>query len=303
MSMLTSTLFTTLNKLINSRFANTISNTLQNISAHYDISNEMFEAFLSKDMTYSCAYFPPSLGGPDGDLIKSLPSDQQEKEDPIKKRKKQQDVLELAQYAKIDLIIEKAKIRRGDRVLEIGTGWGSFAIRAVSRTGCSVETVTLSQEQKRLAEARITAAGLSDKIRVHLLDYRHLPTHFKGTTFHRIVSIEMIEAVGIEFLNTFFHVIHQCLHPSIGIAVFQVITIPEARFQRYLKINRFLSRQVDFIRKWIFPGGVLPTVTLITSGITEGSRGQLLIDSVQNIGPRTSFPSLQKQNRRGGIGC
>ncbi|EFP78021.1 uncharacterized protein PGTG_03977 [Puccinia graminis f. sp. tritici CRL 75-36-700-3] len=270
MSMITSSLFSTLNSIMNSRFVNSISNTISNISAHYDISNEMFQAFLSKDMTYSCAYFPPSLGGPDGDL-----KNQEEGENGISATGK--DRLELAQYEKLDLIIEKAKIRKGDRVLEIGSGWGSFAIRAVERTGCQVDTITLSIEQKKLAEKRIRQAGLEQMITVHLVDYRDLPSRFK-VPFDRIVSIEMIESVGVEFLDTYFDVVQRCLHPKTGIAVFQVITIPESRFDRYVK-------EVDFIRKWIFPGGILPSVTFMTNAISKGSKNRLLIDSIQNIGP------------------
>ncbi|KAI7946689.1 hypothetical protein MJO29_011216 [Puccinia striiformis f. sp. tritici] len=271
MSMITSSLFSTFNTVMNSRFVNSISNTISNISAHYDISNEMFQAFLSKDMTYSCAYFPASLGGLDGDLRSQGEGDNHK--DPFKGK----DRLELAQYEKLDLIIEKAKIRKDDRVLEIGSGWGSFAIRAVERTGCRVDTVTLSIEQKKLAEKRIRQAGLEDRITVHLLDYRDLPNKFV-TPFDRIVSIEMIEAVGVEFLETYFQVVERCLKPKIGIAVFQVITIPESRFDSYVK-------EVDFIRKWIFPGGILPSVTFMTNAISKGTQNRLLIDSVQNIGP------------------
>lgn len=271
MSMVTSSLFTTFNSIMNSRFINSISNSISNISAHYDISNEMFRSFLSQDMTYSCAYFPDGLGGINGDLIDRVTGEEAEPLDLI------EDELELAQYEKLDLIIRKAKIRKGDRVLEIGSGWGSFAIRVVQSKDCQVDTITLSVEQKKLAEKRIQKLGLEEKIRVHLLDYRNLPTRFEGA-FDRIVSIEMIESVGVEFLDTYFEVIDRCLKPKIGIAVFQVITIPESRFERYV-------REVDFIRKWIFPGGILPSVTFMTNAISKGSRNRLTIDSIQNIGP------------------
>lgn len=222
-------------------------------------------------MTYSCAYFPDGLGGINGDLIDRVTGEEAEPLDLI------EDELELAQYEKLDLIIRKAKIRKGDRVLEIGSGWGSFAIRVVQSKDCQVDTITLSVEQKKLAEKRIQKLGLEEKIRVHLLDYRNLPTRFEGA-FDRIVSIEMIESVGVEFLDTYFEVIDRCLKPKIGIAVFQVITIPESRFERYV-------REVDFIRKWIFPGGILPSVTFMTNAISKGSRNRLTIDSIQNIGP------------------
>ncbi|PLW39995.1 hypothetical protein PCANC_11531 [Puccinia coronata f. sp. avenae] len=303
MSMLASSLFGALNRLMNSRFINSVSNTLSNISAHYDISNDMFRAFLSNDMTYSCAYFTPDLGGINGDLkaIKLEGEGVQEEEEEEEEDdddddddgddgKKEEDPLELAQYAKLDLIIEKARIRKGDRVLEIGSGWGSLAIRAVERTGCTVDTITLSVEQKRLAEKRISAAGLKDKIIVHLMDYRDIPRSFERP-FDRVVSVEMLESVGIQFLIPFFNTLHRSLHPLHGIAVFQVITIPESRFDRYVK-------EVDFIRKWIFPGGVLPSVTALTNAITQGSEnGQLVIDSVQNIGPHYAR-TLREWERR-----
>ena len=141
-----SRIFTGLQYLMNSRFVNSISNSISNISAHYDISNDMFEAFLSRDMTYSCGIYPSSQS---------------------QEEKRSQDELENAQYAKLQHIIQRANIRKGDRVLEIGSGWASFAIEAVQTCGCTVDTLTLSVEQKKLAEERIEAAGLSLSITVH----------------------------------------------------------------------------------------------------------------------------------------
>lgn len=242
---------------MNSRFINSISNSLSNISAHYDISNEMFEAFLSKDMTYSCAYFTPELGGLQGDLTdsqNSLTVSQGAKTCSAGRSDSNasdiqtnglhprhsippaphkldalEDPLEKAQYEKLDLIIRNAKIGPTDQVLEIGSGWGSFAIRAVQRTGCQVDSITLSIEQKSHAEKRIGQLGLQDRIRIHLLDYRKLPKRFVGA-FDRVVSIEMIEAVGLEYLETYFSVVERSLKPGRGIGVFQVITIPEGWF-------------------------------------------------------------------------
>jgi cyclopropane-fatty-acyl-phospholipid synthase len=183
----------------------------------------MFESFLSRDMTYSCAIFGEEEGGPEGDLglvaRKFAP-------------KKGVDELELAQMRKLRTVIERARITKGDRVLEIGSGWGSFAMEAVRTTGCTVDTLTLSIEQKQLAEARIAAAGLTDSITVHLLDYRSLPPSFTNA-FDRVVSIEMIEAVGKEFLETYFKVVESALKKDRGLAVVQVITMPEARFKSY----------------------------------------------------------------------
>jgi cyclopropane-fatty-acyl-phospholipid synthase len=238
------------------RNANTLPNALLNISAHYDISNEMFAAFLSPDMTYSCPIWRPVTQPADG--------------------KETEESLEEAQYRKLDRFIDNAKIKPSDHVLEIGTGWGSFAIRAVQRTGCRVTSLTLSQEQKELAENRIANAGLTDNIEVLLCDYRALPMPKEGP-YDKIVSIEMLEAVGREFLKTYFECIHKLLKPNGGIAVFQCITMPEARYEAYAKGE-------DFIRKYIFPGGHLPTVTQLVSSIAEGSKGLLVVDSIENIG-------------------
>jgi len=188
------------------RSTNTLSNALLNISAHYDISNQMFAAFLSPDMTYSCPVWDPN--------------------DP-------NETLEHAQMTKLLRFIEGTKIKSTDHVLEIGTGWGSFAIEAVRRTGCRVTSLTLSIEQKELAEQRILAAGFSDRISVRLQDYRSLPVPEKP--YDKIVSIEMLEAVGKEYLGTYFDCIEKFLKKDGGIAAFQCITMPEGRYEAYAK--------------------------------------------------------------------
>ena len=232
-----------------------MSNALLNISAHYDISNEMFAAFLSKDMTYSCPIWKPKS----------------------ELREKEEETLEDAQMRKLDRFIDNAKIKPTDHVLEIGTGWGSFAIRAVQRTGCRITSLTLSCEQKELAEKRIADHGLTDNIEILLCDYRALPMPNEGP-YDKVVSIEMLEAVGREFLKTYFECIHKLLKPEGGIAVFQCITMPEARYEAYAKGE-------DFIRKYIFPGGHLPTVSQLVRSIEEGSRGSFVVNSIENIGP------------------
>lgn len=246
-----SRIFQFISYLMNSRFVNSVSNAINNISAHYDISNDMFAGFLSPDMTYSSAIFNSD-----------------------------QDSLQQAQMNKLDYIIDQAHIGKDDHVLEIGSGWGSFSIRAVKRTGCRVTTLTLSVEQKLLAEQRIAAAGFSDRVEVLLCDYRKLDVPATGP-FDKVVSIEMIEAVGPEFLATYFECVHRLLKPKGGIAVFQVITMPEKRYERYCE-------EVDFIRKWIFPGGHCPTVTALVNAINDGSKGNLIVDSIRNIGPHYS---------------
>ncbi|KAK1531591.1 cyclopropane-fatty-acyl-phospholipid synthase [Colletotrichum paranaense] len=248
-----SSLSTTVSSL--ARTTNTLSNALLNISAHYDISNDMFAAFLSPDMTYSCPIWKP----------------QSSAEDP----NEPEETLEQAQMTKLHRFIDGARIKPSDHVLEIGTGWGSFAIEAVKKTGCRVTSLTLSKEQKALAEERIEAAGFSDRIDVRLTDYRELET--PGRPFDKIVSIEMLEAVGQEFLATYFAQMDRLLKKDGGIAVFQCITMPEGRHEAY-------SKGEDFINHYIFPGGYLPSITQLLNHISKESKGTLIVEKVENIG-------------------
>ena len=141
--------------------------------------------------------------------------------------------LEKAQQTKLLRFIDGAKIKSSDKVLEIGTGWGSFAIEAVRRTGCHVTSLTLSKEQKRLAEGRIIEAGFDQNIKVLLMDYRELPT--PEEPYDKIVSIEMLEAVGEEYLSNYFGCVDRMLKSDGGIAMFQCITMPEGRHKSYSK--------------------------------------------------------------------
>lgn len=278
------------------RKTNTLQNARLNISAHYDISNDMFAAFLSPDMTYSCPIWLP----------RSNPNSDHE-------------TLEQAQYRKLCRFISNANIKSTDHVLEIGTGWGSFAILAVEKTGCRVTSLTLSEEQKRLAEDRIKAAGFQDKIGVLLCDYRSLPVaKEEGSKYDKVVSIEMLEAVGAEYLETYFRCVDNLLKSESGVAVFQCITIPESRYAGY-------SEGDDFIRRYIFPGGHLPTVTQLLDAVRAGSSSKshpprLIPESVENIGPhyaktlrlwRQAFmqnftekirPALLNEHGEGGVG-
>ena len=192
------------------RSTNALSSAHLNISAHYDISNDMFAAFLSQDMTYSCPIWQRETG-----------------------READCETLEEAQYRKLLRFIEGSHLKNSDHVLEIGTGWGSFAIEAARKTGCRVTTITLSKEQKEFAEKRIQAAGLQDRIAVKLVDYRELPDTEKP--YDKIVSIEMLEAVGQEYLATYFASIDRLLKKDGGIAMFQCITMPEGRHEQYSK--------------------------------------------------------------------
>lgn len=211
----------------------------------------MFAAFLSDDMTYSCPIWKPKSSAAEKD-----------------------ETLEAAQMTKLNRFIDGAHIKPTDHVLEIGTGWGSFAIEAVRKTGCRVTSLTLSIEQKALAEKRIAAAGFTENIEVKLMDYRALPT--PKVPYDKIISIEMLEAVGKEYLETYFSCIHRLLKKD-GTAVFQCITMPEGRYEAYAKGE-------DFIRKYIFPGGHLPSITQLVDNITKGSEGTLIVERIENIG-------------------
>ncbi|KAF5340613.1 hypothetical protein D9611_007425 [Ephemerocybe angulata] len=308
-------LFTLPQKLTSYRFLNTLSNSRSNISAHYDISNEMFAGFLSQDMTYSCAIFadldgdlrptyprevkatrnrdgivslkPPfSLPSPPGS---HSPSDSgldsgegtNVSEDLISKLEKStqgqdngtEDELYLAQLRKLDHIIAKLKIPsdRPTRVLEIGSGWGSMSIRIAQKYPlATVDTLTLSSQQQDLAQQRIDeqGSGIASRITVHLMDYRAMPNEWEAS-FDRVVSVEMIEAVGKEFLHVYWRTIDWAMKPKDAVGVVQAITLPEARFDTYV----------------VFPGGLLPTVTLLLETLNAGSQGRLVVDSISNIGP------------------
>ncbi|KAF8177838.1 CFS1-like protein [Pholiota molesta] len=309
-------LFTLPQKITSYRFLNTIGNSRSNISAHYDISNDMFAGFLSEDMTYSCAIFPEL----DGDLTsdKSIQSswsggqalkrvslsvapspipDGDATPDSLPSPTLISDPLYDAQIRKLQHIIDKLHIPTTTpgcapmRVLEIGTGWGALAIRLAEQFAhVEIDTITLSSAQKVLAEQRIAARGLSGRIRVHLMDYRNMPEDWEGQ-FARFVSVEMIEAVGREFLEQYWRVVDWAMEKKGAVGVVQVISIPEARFERYIQ-------EIDFIRKWsLFPGGFLPTLTFLMSTLAAGSKGRLIVESVANIGPHYAR-TLREWRRR-----
>ncbi|KAM3391101.1 hypothetical protein ACQJBY_012648 [Aegilops geniculata] len=220
---------------------NTATQTRRNISQHYDLSNDFFSLFLDKSMTYSCAVF------------------------------KDNESLEAAQQRKLSLLINKAKVKKGHHVLDIGSGWGSLAIETVKQTGCKYTGVTLSAEQHKYAERKVREAGLEDRINFLLCDYRKIPP-FK---YDAIISCGMIEHVGHEYMDEFFACCESFLAED-GILVLQFISVPEERYEQYRK-------RPDFIKEYIFPGGCLPSLARIMSAMTTSSR--FCIEHVENIGP------------------
>ncbi|KAJ7205426.1 CFS1-like protein [Mycena pura] len=278
--------------LTSNKFIGSLANSRANISAHYDLGNTMFSAFLSKDMNYSSAIF----------------KDFNEDLDPTIAVRES---LEEAQLRKCRLVLKKANIRPGQRVLEIGTGWGCLAILAAETFDCTVETVTLSSNQAALARTRIAEAGFADRITVHCMDFRECRRRPEWAgSFDRFISVEMIEHVGKEFFVEYWAVADWALKKDTGVGVVQGITIPDARVAAY-------DASVDFAQKWsesslcrplrataddeaawaVFPGGYLPSFSLWVSTLNEGSAGRLVVDSVLNIGPHYAR-TLREWKRR-----
>jgi cyclopropane-fatty-acyl-phospholipid synthase len=206
------------------RRSNTAAGSKRNIEEHYDAGNSMYKAFLDETMTYSCGVWQSE----DGEITSSLKE---------------------SQLNKLDALIRKADIRSGHKVLEIGCGWGSFAMRAASTTGCHVVGLTLSKEQLAEATQRVKDAGLEKQVTLLYCDYRDTPDL---GTYDRVVSCEMIEAVGHEHLPAYFATIGAALKPG-GQCAIQVIAAPDYRYDEYCKSS-------DFIREHIFPGGHLPSM-------------------------------------------
>ena len=216
---------------------NTQHNTRDNISHHYDLSNELFKQFLDSTLSYSSALYDTSLVDR-GDHLQAAPPEGDASES-----------LAEAQVRKIDRLLDQTGVGAGSRVLEIGTGWGELAIRAAAR-GATVHSVTLSKEQLDLAVERITAAGYADRVTVELSDYRDVQGSYDA-----IISVEMIEAVGHEFWSTYFQTIDRLLAPGGKVGI-QAITMPHDRMLA-------TRRTWTWINKYIFPGGFLPSVTAI----------------------------------------
>jgi cyclopropane-fatty-acyl-phospholipid synthase len=208
---------------------NTQSGSRRNIAAHYDLGNEFFALFLDAAMMYSCALF--------------------EREDMS---------LDEASIAKLDRICRKLALAPGDHLLEIGTGWGGLALYAARNYGCRVTTATISRKQHEFACGQVAAHGLADRITVVRSDYRDL----RGT-YDKLVSIEMVEAVGHQFFDAYFAACNRLLKPE-GLMLLQAITIADQHYQAAV-------RSVDFIKRYIFPGSCIPSVTALCASITRAS--------------------------------
>jgi len=208
---------------------NTRAGSRANIAAHYDLGNDFYALFLDETMTYSCAVFErPNMS------------------------------LAEAQTAKYDRLCRKLALSPKDHLLEIGTGWGGFALHAAHVYGCQVTTTTISREQAAYARRRLEAAGLGDRVEVLEADYRDL-----AGRYDKLVSIEMIEAVGHQYLNAFLRTCAGLLHPH-GLMALQAITIADQLYDRHV-------RTVDFIKRYVFPGSCLLSVTAMCAAATRAS--------------------------------
>lgn len=212
----------------------------ENISAHYDLGNDLYQAFLDPAMQYSSAVYPD----PTADLAS-------------------------AQQYKLQRLCDSLELTAGDHLLEIGTGWGGLACYAAKHYGCKVTTTTISAEQYRYAKAKVLSEGLADKVTVLKQDYRDLDGQFD-----KLVSVEMIEAVGRQFMPVYFKTCSRLLKPG-GKFALQAITIADQRMKIY-------GRSVDFIQQHIFPGGFLPSLTMMTEMFTRHT--DMVVRQVHDIG-------------------
>ena len=231
----------------NSRFGSQ-----QNIRKHYDLGNRLFSTFLDESMTYSSAIYSHS-----GESLES------------------------AQRRKVRRMLEKAMLEENDRVLEIGSGWGTLAIEA-ARKGCQVTSITLSREQLALARERAAKEGVDSRVNFELCDYRDMHGEYD-----KIVSVEMLEAVGHRHLGTFFKSCDRLLAVD-GLVVLQVITFPDFQYHDYLK-------RCDWIQKHIFPGSHLPALSALLESVRDNSK--LIVESIENIGPHYALTLAEWRTR------
>ncbi|MDX1692377.1 MAG: cyclopropane-fatty-acyl-phospholipid synthase family protein [Ketobacteraceae bacterium] len=221
---------------------NTAKGAQRNIAAHYDLGNEFFEMFLDPTMMYSSGIFPDESAG-----------------------------MREASLNKMRIICEKLELKPTDHVVEIGTGWGSMAIYMAEHYGCDVTTTTISKEQHHYAAERIREKGLEHKITLLLEDYRDLPALSGARKFDKLVSVEMIEAVGHQFYHSYFSTIDHLLKPN-GLALIQAITIEDHRYE-------LARRRVDFIQKYVFPGSCIPSIAAISDAVRDASKLRLIHQS------------------------
>jgi cyclopropane-fatty-acyl-phospholipid synthase len=234
-------LATPMRKVLHALRRNSRAGARRNIAAHYDLGNDFFRLVLDETMMYSAATF----------------------EHPRQS-------LHDAQVARLDRICRRLELEPGDHLLEIGTGWGGLALHAARHFGCRVTTTTISREQWKLARERVQEAGLQDRIEVLLQDYRDLEGQYD-----KLVSIEMIEAIGHAQYETYFARCSQLLKPD-GAMLLQAITIPDQRFES-------ARDSVDFIKRYIFPGSCIPSVAAMTQSIARAS--DLRVVGLEDIGP------------------
>jgi cyclopropane-fatty-acyl-phospholipid synthase len=213
---------------------NTHAGSRRNIAAHYDLGNDFFALFLSPDLMYSSALYEAA-----------------------------EDDLETASWRKLDAVCRKLALAPDDRVIEIGTGWGGFALHAARHYGCHVTTTTISREQHALATRRVAEAGLQDRVTLLLQDYRDL----RGE-YDKLVSIEMVEAIGAQYLDTYFGQLGRLLRPG-GRALLQAITIEDHRYVQ-------ARDSVDFIKRFVFPGSFIPSLNALYQAKTRASDLQVL---------------------------
>lgn len=223
---------------------NTRAGSARNIHAHYDLGNDFYRLWLDPGMSYSAAWFQ----GRTGQALRN--ADLQE-----------------AQQAKLRRTLDEVRLQPGQRLLEIGCGWGGLAEAAAQEFGARVTGVTLSREQLVWGQQRMQQSGLADAVELRYQDYRDLPARHAGEPFDAIVSIEMFEAVGREYWRGYFQTLRDCLKPG-GLACIQTITLREDLFARYL-------RSTDFIQQYIFPGGLLPSIPAFEQ---EARRAGLVVE-------------------------
>jgi cyclopropane-fatty-acyl-phospholipid synthase len=235
------------------RRENTLQRSRANIAAHYDLGNDFFGLMLDPSMMYSAAIYPTADA-----------------------------TLEEAQQHKLEVLCRKLHLSPATHLLEIGTGWGGLAVHAARRYGCRVTTTTISPAQYQHARDRVQAAGLADRITVLSADYRELTGRYD-----RLVSVEMIEAVGARYFDRYFERIDELLTDD-GLALIQAITIEDQRYEVY-------RRSVDFINRFVFPGGCLPSVSVMLDCVRR--RTSLRVRHLEDIGDHYARTLMDWQSR------